>query len=68
MDIRWKKFRYGTEERNPSWSFFGSILCLEFSLIALAMAYQRNNGMWTWGILGLWFLVFSAISLVSLSR
>lgn len=68
MDIRWKKFRYGTEERNPSWSFFGSILCPGFSLIAFAMAYQRNNGMWTWGIVGLWFLVFSVISLVHLGR
>ncbi len=66
MDIRWKKFRYGTEERNPSWSFFGSILCPGFSLIALAMGYQRNSGIWTWGIVGLWFLVFSVISLVHL--
>lgn len=66
MDIRWKKFRYGTEQRNPSWSFFGSVLCPTAALILFAAAYFRGNGFFL--VAGLWFLVFSAVSLVHLYR
>lgn len=66
MDTKWKEFRYGTEERNPFWSFFGSVLCLDFALTAFALAYQRGSGIWT--MTGLWFLLFSVISLANLGR
>lgn len=66
MDTRWKRFRYGTEERNPSWSFWGAVLCPGFMLILLAYAYWRGSGFWL--MTGSWFLVFSAFSWVHLSR
>lgn len=63
MDTRWKKFRYGTEDRNPSWCFFGSIVCPELALVAFALGYWRGGA---WLMAGLWFLVLSAVSLVCL--
>lgn len=66
MDTRWKKFRYGTETRNPSWSFFCSVLCLTFLLICLALVCWRAAGFWI--VTGAWMLVFSVISLVHLGR
>ena len=66
MDTRWKKFRYGTEGQNASWSFFGSILCSVFALTAFALLSWRGSGVWM--AAGLWFLVFSAVSLVHLGK
>ncbi len=66
MDTRWRRFRYGTETRNPSWSFFASVLCPACMLICLALDYWRANGFWI--VTAAWFLVFSVISLVHLGR
>lgn len=66
MDTRWKRFRYGTEDRNPSWSFFGSILCLEAAVSMLAMSFRRSS--WFWEVLALWFLMFSAVSWIHLGK
>ncbi len=65
MDTKWKNYKYGTEERNPSWSFFGSAICPGCTLILLALA-ERGNG--TSQVLGLWFLLFSVISVLHLGR
>ena len=65
MDTKWKNYKYGTEERNPSWSFFGSAICPGCTLILLALA-ERGNG--TSLVLGLWFLLFSVISVLHLCR
>ena len=43
MDTRWKRFRYGTEDRNPSWSFFGAVLCLGVAATAFALGYYRGT-------------------------
>lgn len=66
MDTRWKRFRYGTEDRNPSWSFFGSVLGLESAVFMLAMTYRRSA--WLWEVLALWFLVFSIVSWIHLGK
>ena len=64
MDTKWKKFRYGTEERNPSWSFFCSILCPGFTAVMAAMVFRRPSLLWE--VLTLCFFVFSAVSWVHL--
>ena len=66
MDIKWKKYRYGTEDKNPAWSFFGSVLCPVGTLIALALAKCRGSGICL--VTSLWFLVFSVISWIHLGR
>lgn len=66
MDTKWKKFRYGTEDRNPSWSFFGSASGLECAATVFALGYWRGDLIWI--MAGLWFLAFSAVCLVSLGR
>lgn len=66
MDTGWKRFRDGTEEQNPSWSFFGSILGMDFAMIMLAMTYRRGSLIWE--ILTLWFLVFAVISWRNLGK
>ncbi len=66
MDTGWKRFRDGTKEQNPSWSFFGSILGMDFAMIMLAMTYRRGSLIWE--ILTLWFLVFAVISWRNLGK
>ena len=66
MGTGWKRFRDGTEEQNPSWSFFGSILGMDFAMIMLAMTYRRGSLIWE--ILTLWFLVFAVISWRNLGK
>lgn len=66
MDTRWKRFRYGTEDRNPSWSFFGAVLCLGVAATAFALGYYRGTVVWI--VAGLYFLAFSVVSLVWLGR
>ncbi len=43
MDTKWKRFRYGTEERNPSWSFWGAMLGVLTSLFFCAIADDSRN-------------------------
>ncbi len=64
MDTRWKRFRYGTEDRNPSWSFFGAVLCPGFAAIMLAL----SRGGWFWTIPAFCFLVISVISWIHLGQ
>lgn len=66
MDTRWKNYRYGTEDKNPVWSFLGSVICPVCTLISLALAERGGGGISL--ILGLWFLLFSVISWIHLGR
>lgn len=66
MDTKWKRFLYGSETTNPAWSFFGALLCPEGALIFLVLAGYRGSLVCL--AAGVWFLVFSAVSLLHLSR
>lgn len=63
MGTRWKRFRYGTEERNPNWSFLGAVFGVVCSLFCCAMA--ENTGNMIWVTFGAWLVVFSIVSLRS---
>lgn len=63
MVTRWRKFRYGTEETNPSWSFYTSVLCMGVMLILYG--YSETSGdlsVWAYSF------VFGILLLVSLAH
>lgn len=66
MDTRWRKFRYGTEEQNPSWSFFGALICPECAILLFALAFIRGDIVCL--AAGFWSVIFSIGSLVHLGR
>lgn len=61
MDTRWKRFRYGTEERNPSWSFWGAMLGVLTSLFFCAIADDSRNLAWL--LMGVWMVILGFFSL-----
>ncbi len=65
MDTRWKRFRYGTDERNPAWSFWGAVVGVACSLFFCAMA--ENTGNMIWVTFGAWLVLFSIVSLRNVS-
>lgn len=63
MDTRWKRFRYGTEDTNPSWSFYGVVICLSFTLIFCGAAGDNDY----WWIVGCGFTILSVMFLAYLN-
>jgi len=49
LGTRWRKFRYGTEEKNPTWSFYVTIICLGLVLVICAYAeYSSDLTVWAY--------------------
>ncbi len=49
MGTRWRKFRYGTEDMNPTWSFYVTIICLGLVLVICAYAeYSSDLTVWAY--------------------
>ena len=63
MDTKWKRFRYGTEDTNPSWSFYGTAASLSFTLIFCGAAGRDDY----WWIVSCGFTILSVIFLAYLN-
>lgn len=61
MGTRWRKFRYGTEEQNPAWSFFGAVFGITLTLFFCALADYEDSGVWLTA--GIWTFILSLVSL-----
>lgn len=63
MGTRWKKFRYGTEDVNPTWSFYTTVICMCFILIILGYSEVSGNlSVWAYSF------VFGILALASLAH
>ena len=63
MGTRWRKFKYGTEEKNPVWSFYVTIICLGLVLVVCAYAeYSSDFSVWACSF------GFGALALASLAH
>lgn len=63
MGTRWKKFRYGTEKENPTWSFYTTVLCV--GLVVMVCAYAEVSGnlsVWAYSF------IFGILALASLAH
>lgn len=63
MGTKWKRFRYGTEDKNPAWSFYTTILCLGFVLLLCASEeLSGDTSVWAYSF------IFGLLALVSLAH
>lgn len=63
MGTRWRRFRYGTKDTNPIWSFYTTILLI--GLILIICGYSETSGnLSAWA----YSFVFGILALVSLAH
>ncbi len=60
MATKWKKFRYGTEDVNPTWSFYATVFFLGLVAISFGMVSCFYDSLW-------WALVFASVVLALVS-
>lgn len=63
MGTRWRKFRHGTEDANPTWSFYASVICIGFVLMICGYAEVSGDlSVWAYSF------AFGILALVSLAH
>lgn len=63
MGTRWRRFRYGTEEINPTWSFYTTVLFMGLTLLNCGLSeYYVDLSGWAYSI------VFGIIAIASLGH
>ena len=60
MATRWKKFRYGTEDVNPTWSFYATVFFLGLVAISFGLVSYSYDSLW-------WVFVFGSVVLALVS-